>query len=388
MAKVMEDALRTSEERYRHIVETANEGIWLIDPNARISFANARMAEMLGYPVSEIIGHSMYDFIDPRWLAIGKKYYAKRLAGVQEQYDFQFIRHDGSRLWVIISAGPVYDSKGTLIGSLAMITDITERKNAEDALREAHDKLETRVVERTTEIVEMMARLEQIHLNQRRFVADASHDLRTPLTVLRAELDQLFGRGGFDDATRDALLRIGTESKRLERLASDLLLLATLDAQQNVVPSNRVWLDGLIIDSVTQLTTIAVEKDITWDVQIEESVEILCDLTTLERALTNVLENAIKYSAGPGTVDVRLARSSDAAMITVRDHGVGIPVGDLPYVFDRFFRGDLTRGTPGTGLGLPIVKAVMEAHRGLVSLTSEVGVGTTVTMVLPVAAAH
>ncbi|MEO5930249.1 MAG: PAS domain S-box protein [Candidatus Kapaibacterium sp.] len=386
--KEMEDALRTSEERYRHIVETANEGIWLIDPKARVSFANARMAEMLGYPVAEIIGCSIYDFIDPEWQAIGREHYAKRLTGVQEQYDFQFIRHDGSHLWVIISAGPIYDSKGALTGSLAMITDITERKNAEDALREAHDELEMRVVERTAEIVEMMARLEQIHLNQRRFVADASHDLRTPLTVLRAEVDQLLGRAGLDDATRSALLRMGTESKRMEHLAADLLLLATLDAQQMMTPSNHVWLDGLLIDSVAQLTTIAVEKDITWDVQIEESVEILCNLMMLERALTNVLENAIKYSAGPGTVEVRLARSSDAAIITVRDHGVGIPAGDLPCVFDRFFRGDLTRGTPGTGLGLPIVKAVMEAHCGVVSLASEVGVGTTVTMVLPVAAAH
>ncbi|MDB5033355.1 MAG: domain S-box [Chlorobi bacterium] len=385
--KEMEDALRASEERYRHIVETANEGIWLVDPNARVSFVNARMAEMLGYSVAEMTGCSIYDFIAPEWKGVGREHHAKRLIGVQEQYDFQFVRSDGTRVWAIISAGPVYDGSGAFAGSLAMITDITERKNAENALREAHDKLEMRVAERTAEIVEMMSHLEQVHLNQRRFVADASHDLRTPLTVLRAELDQLLGHAGLDQRTRSALLRIANESRRMEHLAADLLLLATLDAQQKVITSNRVWLDGLLIDSVAQLTMIAMEKNISWDVQIEEPVEVLCDLTMLERALTNVLENAIKYSAGPSAVEVRLARSDGAAVIAVRDHGVGIPAGDLPYVFDRFFRGDLTRGTPGTGLGLPIVKAVVEAHHGIVSLTSEVGVGTTVTVVLPVAAA-
>jgi two-component system sensor histidine kinase CiaH len=261
--------------------------------------------------------------------------------------------------------------------------DVTERKLAEEALREAHDKLEMRVQERTAEIVKMMAQLEQAHHTQRRFVADASHDLRTPLTVIAIEIDLLLRTPGFDEITYESLQRITGEVGQLNDLASDLLLLTMLDDPQPQDMRRQEHLDAILLDEINQLTSLVTEKGVRWNVAIDQGVEYRCDLHAMRRALANVLENAVKYSSEGSTITVSLRYEDGCALVSVEDQGMGIDPEDHERVFERFYRSDKARSTPGTGLGLSIVKAVVEAHGGRVRLESEPGIGTTIIISLP-----
>jgi PAS domain S-box-containing protein len=138
--KDAEQALRESEEHYRRIVETANEGIWVIDGDSRTTFVNPQMASMLGYTVEEMIGGPLFSFMDEEWLAIAKTNVERRRQGIRESHEFKFRRKDGTDLWAIVSTSPMFDVQGKYEGAFAMITDITERKRAEEALRESEER--------------------------------------------------------------------------------------------------------------------------------------------------------------------------------------------------------------------------------------------------------
>ena len=137
--KRMVEALRESEARYRRIVDTAREGIWLIDAEAKTSFVNRRMAEMLGYTVEEMLGRSMFNFMDEEARAEAERNFQRRQQGVEEQHDFRFLRKDGSDFWAIVTTNPIFTETGEFNGALGMITDITDRKHAEEAIKfQAH----------------------------------------------------------------------------------------------------------------------------------------------------------------------------------------------------------------------------------------------------------
>jgi diguanylate cyclase (GGDEF)-like protein/PAS domain S-box-containing protein len=131
------EALRQSEEQYRRIIETTSEGIWIIDAQSNTSFANNKMAQMLGYTVEEMQGQSLFAFMDEEGMAIASTYIDRRRQGISESHDFKFRRKDGSDLWTIVSTNPIFDRAGQYVGSLGMLTDITERKQAEEALRKS-----------------------------------------------------------------------------------------------------------------------------------------------------------------------------------------------------------------------------------------------------------
>ncbi|MEO6048823.1 MAG: ATP-binding protein [Candidatus Kapaibacterium sp.] len=231
---------------------------------------------------------------------------------------------------------------------------------------------------------DMISRLDHASTVQNRFVADASHDLRTPLTIIQAELELLLRRNDHAPEVRQVLERISSESDRLSQLASDLLFLAKVDANQLNAVEEIVRLDELLAECVSKLGAVAGRRSIALRIVIDEPVEICCNPPMLERALINVIENAIKYSPDSGVVIVRLESAEGKARVTVSDQGEGIPQEDIPRVFDRFFRSDRARTTSGSGLGLAIVKSVIDAHDGTIGIESAAGTGTSITISLPV----
>jgi PAS domain S-box-containing protein len=140
--KQTEMALRTSEERYRRIVDTVQEGIWVLDAQFNTSFVNHRMAEMLGYTVPEMLGHSAFDFMDEMACIEAQQYFERRKQGIKEQYDFRLRCKDGSNLWTIINANPLINDNGQFMGVLTMIIDITARKQAETERQESFNLLQ------------------------------------------------------------------------------------------------------------------------------------------------------------------------------------------------------------------------------------------------------
>ncbi len=150
--KQAEEALRESEEKYRNFIETAIEGILIVDPEARITYSNEKMAEMLGYTQDEMLGRFAWDFADHEDKSIIKLNLEKRRQGINEIYELKLIHKDGSLFWGLVSAKPLFDKAGKFTGSMAMLTDITKRKEAETRLKETLDNLENLVKERTVEL--------------------------------------------------------------------------------------------------------------------------------------------------------------------------------------------------------------------------------------------
>ncbi|MDB5033207.1 MAG: hypothetical protein JWQ98_448 [Chlorobi bacterium] len=229
----------------------------------------------------------------------------------------------------------------------------------------------------------MIERLELTFNSQRRFVADASHDLRTPLMVIQAKLDHILTLPEIDPPVREDLEHCLTEVDRMSRLANDLLLLAKADAHQLRLIKAPERLDEIVVDCVSKLKNLAGQRNISLWVDVDDAVEFSCDSATLQRAIMNVITNAITYSHESSTVTTRLTAQDRAALITISDNGPGIPASDIPQIFDRFYRSDTARSTPGSGLGLAIARTIIEAHDGTIAIASEEGKGTIVTIGLP-----
>jgi heavy metal sensor kinase len=228
----------------------------------------------------------------------------------------------------------------------------------------------------------LIATVEQTLAQQRRFVADTSHELRSPLTVVLANLNLLCRDLGAHERVL-SLQEATAEAQRMRRLVNDLLLLAQADTAQ-AMAHTRVHLDQLVEESVATAARQAPEHCLRS--QVEAPVVIIGDQERLTQLLRNLLENATHHTP-PGTdVEVRLRRSDGVAQIVVTDTGLGIPAEHLPQIWNRFYRVDKarSRASGGTGLGLAIVKYVAEAHGGSVGVVSDVGKGTTFTITLPV----
>jgi two-component system OmpR family sensor kinase len=212
---------------------------------------------------------------------------------------------------------------------------------------------------------DMMDRLESAFKSQRQFVTDASHELRTPITViigdleyLRSQIDREDLRASIDDAL--------SELDRLTRLVEQLLTLARIDAGKLVLERKRIRLDEILVDCVKLLRKEALKANVRVDVHVETVMEMHGDEVRLKSVILNLLENAIKYSESGGAVAARLRESpAGFAELTVSDSGPGVTDADLPKIFDRFYRGANSRAAGGgSGLGLAIAKEIVELHGG------------------------
>ncbi len=227
----------------------------------------------------------------------------------------------------------------------------------------------------------MIARLDDSAQRQRAFLADTSHELRSPLTVLRGNLDLL--RRDPDPLARvEYLAEADAEARRMARLVGDLLLLAQSDARHSVqlVP---MALDEVVREVYEQALMLAEGPDVVANVPV--TVPVLGDADRLKQLLWNLVENALRHTPNHGRVEIDLRIEGAEAIVTVSDTGVGIAAEHLPHIFERFYKVDRarSRGKGGTGLGLAIVRHLAEAHGGRVDVESRLGVGTTFTVRLP-----
>ena len=160
--RLIEAELRDSEEKYRNIIETANEGIWVTDAKTNITYTNKKMADILGYSQGEMIGRSGMDFVDTKYKAYSELRMEKRQQGIDEVHENKLVRKDGSTLWALINSKSLFDKDGKFIGILALLTDITERKQAEDALREAYENLQVQSEELQAQSEELQVQNEEL----------------------------------------------------------------------------------------------------------------------------------------------------------------------------------------------------------------------------------
>ncbi|HZP83832.1 MAG TPA: heavy metal sensor histidine kinase [Chthonomonadaceae bacterium] len=240
---------------------------------------------------------------------------------------------------------------------------------------------------------EMIARLDKSFRQIERFSADASHELKTPLTSIRGEAEVALMSDLSPEEYRKTLRSIVEETERLSSIVNNLLLLSRADADQVRLKQEPLSLDEVALAAYEPMERLARRKNITLDIEAMDSVRLRGDSLWLGQLITNLLHNAINYTPEGGSVVLSLTHVPDpnaldgpgCAVLSVRDTGPGIPAEHLPHIFDRFYRVDSgrSRDQGGSGLGLNIARWIAESHGGQISVASEVGKGTTFTVRLP-----
>jgi len=221
----------------------------------------------------------------------------------------------------------------------------------------------------------MAAQVEETVSTLRQFVADAAHELHTPLTALRTNLDL----APDDEFVRRAQVQVG----RLEAMTEGLLDLSCIEAERQAHAFSPVVLNALAQDAAELYASQAEQAGLGFGLAMPRDLIVVTgDAAQLRAALGNLLDNAIKFTPEGGTVDISLTQEGDWAMLCIRDTGIGIPARDVPRVFDRFHRGSNAAAYPGSGLGLAIVKAVVTRHSGTIEVAS-VSPGTRLVLRLP-----
>jgi len=234
----------------------------------------------------------------------------------------------------------------------------------------------------------MLARLEAAVKRLSQFTADASHELRTPVALIRTTAELTLRRERTPETYREALRQIVAESDRMAHLIEDLLLLARADAGLPTLPLDRVELTPLVRDVCEQGQVLAQSRQLDISAQVpDEPVYVEANDPALRRLLLLLVDNAVKYTPAGGHITLSVDREPGAATVTVRDTGIGIPDSALPHVFERFYRVDESRNRDagGTGLGLSIAKWIAERHHASLEAESVVGQGSAFRVRFPMA---
>ncbi len=223
---------------------------------------------------------------------------------------------------------------------------------------------------------------------RREFVANVSHELRTPITSIRTYAETLQDSDGLPKATEEEFLSvIVKESDRMTKIVQDLLTLSRFDAGSIEFSFERFSFEKSIHDVYNAMLLEAQKHNHSFKLELKTSIpEIVGDEARIEQVLINMISNAIKYTRDGGSINIMAGLKEDVVWVSVRDNGIGIPLADVPKVFDRFYRVDKARSrdSGGTGLGLSIANEIVTRHNGKLELNSHQGKGTIITMTLPV----
>jgi PAS domain S-box-containing protein len=377
-----EAALRESEMKYRRIVDTSNEGIWALDRNGMTTFVNSRMAQVVGYACEEIIGHHYTEFLFEEDFPDQKKSMERRSHGHAEHYERRFRHKNGSTIWLLASATPLFDDKGAFNGSFAMFTDITDRKRAEEELRHHKENLEEIVAQRTEELRLARDAAEAANRAKSTFLANMSHEIRTPLNAIIG-LTMLLQRSNVTAEQNNRLRQIETSGQHLLEILNAVLDLSKIEADKLALEVKPISLEQIVANVVSIVGERARDKGLELRFEGDDLPhDLLGDATRLQQALLNYAANGVKFTEqGHITLRARIARETpEAATIRfeVEDSGIGIPADALPSLFNSFNQADssTTRKYGGTGLGLAITRKLAELMDGEVGVVSTPGAGS------------
>jgi signal transduction histidine kinase len=281
---------------------------------------------------------------------------------------------------IVAAFGGLYLSRRALGPVAAMIDKARSLSPARLGERIPVPPAEDEIRQLAQTLNRLLDRLQQAFESQERFVADASHQLKTPLAILRGELDLLRKRVPTEEETQAFMTSASQELEYLSRMVEDLLLLARIDAGEAALEISPIRLDEVALEAVSRLERFAKSRAVSvrFDLNTEhgEEFEVRGDADLLQSLLQSLIENAIKYSS---VVVVTVSSEADWVWVRVRDEGPGIADDDLSRIFERFYRANRqphAQGPGGTGLGLAIARRIADAHHGLLLAESELGKGS------------
>ena len=403
------EELRKSEGKYRTIVETANEGIWITDAERKTILINQRMTDMLGYTKEEMLGRVPSEFLDEdqEQLALRIREELKAVQSIHEE--FKFHRKDGSVLWVISNATSLYDTEGHFNGTLSMLTDITKRKQFEEELNRHREHLEELVMQRTQELEDKNL---QLHKEMIERVHAEEEKKKLEVQLIQAQRMEALGKlaGGIAHDLNNILQPILINSEMI----SDKLPQGTQEREyldqiidvaqfgKNLIKQIKMFgssqkpiLKPIPIGQVVHKALAIVKQTLSPDIKLNQDVPINehlvnADPIQINQLVLNLCSNAVQsMTPQGGTLDVSLdetvvPQSTPAIcndlypgmymILTVRDTGSGINPEIMKNIFDPFFT--TRKSDKGTGLGLAVVYEVVKNSQGSILLYSEVGKGT------------
>lgn len=358
--KRAETALRDNENKLSRLIETVADGIFLLDADGSITFANTAGEKILGVSRETILRRTHDDTAWDITRPNGEPFPASEmpltqvLASGETVHDVEMgvSRPDGSRTVISVTAAPLHLADGTVSGAVVSATDVTRRKAVE--------------------------------LIKEQFISTISHELRTPLSSLRGFAELMLAREFPREKQREFLKIIHDESLRLTNLINDFL-----DLQRMEGGHQSYEFAALDVHTLMNETCALFATNTNVELEVERASHLPCvcaDSARLRQVLTNLLSNAIKFSPRGGKVSVGARRESDKVVFHVSDQGIGMSPDTVAKLFTRFFRAENseTRSIGGTGLGLALVKEIVEAHRGRVWVESTLGQGSTFYFSLPV----
>lgn len=372
--------------------------IFVLDPEGNVLTWNEGAQRLKGYRPAEIIGRNFTTFYTEADLARAHPAYELKEAKKHGRYEEEGwrVRKDGTQFWANIVITKITDKEGNLIGFSKVTRDLTERRRAEEALRQAYADLDLRVQERTKELAVSNARLAQREQELERavqmrddFLSIASHELKTPVTSLKMQMQMLRERTkpeqGLMPPPERIVRAVESSLRQIDRLAlliEDLLDVARASAKKLDFRLERAELRPLLEETVARHADHAHAAGCTVELHAEAGICAQVDKFRFEQVLVNLLTNAFKYA--PGTrVEVGLTASGGMARVTVRDHGPGIPPELRDKVFERFERAHNARNISGLGLGLYISREIVRGHQGDIHVSSVPGQGATFVVELP-----
>ncbi|MBN1918762.1 MAG: HAMP domain-containing protein [Verrucomicrobia bacterium] len=325
------------------ILASMVEGVVAVDRHERVVHMNAAAGEILGTTPDASTGRHVWEVT--RLPGVNETIAAalKTAAGVTTEATLTADRV------VEMQAAPLRDAEGALSGAVVVLHDVT--------------------------------RLRQLETVRRDFVANVSHELKTPLTAIQGLVETLLDDESMDDATRRRFLtKLQDQAHRLAALTADLLVLSRVESRDTALELKPSDVRQPIDEAVHQFGALSEHKKVKLAVTLpDRPVVVLCEPNAVRQLIENLLDNAIKFTPEGGRVEVRLTAEGDEAVLEVADTGIGIEPRDQARIFERFYRVDKARSRElgGTGLGLSIVKHIAEAHGGRVTVESAPGLGST-----------
>lgn len=365
------ERLRESEKQVRTILNKVVDGILTTDAYGVIQAINPAGAQIFGYEPMEVIGCNI-NILAPEGGRSDHPLNHLASHANRQRLEMTGVRHDGSKFPMYLAVSEACFGEQVIF--TAIIQDLTERKRSE-AERVEKERLHV-ALEKEKELRELKSR----------FVSTISHELRTPLSAIMLASDMLikFGDLATADEKAEYLDTIRTQTTHLAEMVGDVLRLSKTDTTGPDFKPEWTSLEIVcraIIDEVKQTTRA--DHEIVF-VSKQRPIYAHVDPKLLRHALVNLLQNAVKYSPAGGAVRMELSRKRGQVTIRISDQGIGIPAADMPNLFTPFHRAGNTDDIVGTGLGLYIARQAVELHQGRIEAASEIGVGTTFTITLPI----
>jgi len=386
-----ENALIKSEETFRALAEIGNDWFW--ETNARHEFVSyLGYREIIGLPEKGVTGVPRWENASTRDLLDSNKWAAhKAQLNAHEKFrNFEFELKNKPSEWISVSGDPVFNEHGEFTGYRGTATIITKRKTAEEELAQHRDHLQELVEERSRELNLAKESAEKANKAKSEFLANMSHELRTPLNAIigfsSAINEEFFGTIGhpkYAEYVNDIL----TSGEHLLQLINDILDVSAIEAGKLELAEDKVSISSVVEQSIVFIQPRAASGKITLYADLPEHLpHVRADERRLKQILLNLLSNAVKFTPEGGTVSVSAEVAGNGSLaLTIKDTGVGMTKTEIFKAMTQFGQVDsgLNRKHEGTGLGLPLVKGMMELHDGTLQIISKANQGTCVTVTFP-----